>query len=100
MLVIDDFLPAAEFKTLQSELLGNDFPWYFLPTVSRPPGSYIPLGATETFGWFHNFYSKADGIDSVTMDIIKPLLDGIRKHENADFIRIRASLKTHLKRIY
>ena len=97
MLVIDDFLPEQQFKTMQSSLLGNDFPWYFLPTVSRPPGSYIPLGSTETFGWFHNFYSKEDNINSPTIEILKPLLDGIQQHDNADFIRIRASLKTHLK---
>tara|TARA_B110000503_G_scaffold139136_1_gene226829 strand:+ start:1463 stop:2038 length:576 start_codon:yes stop_codon:yes gene_type:complete len=96
MLVVDDFLPDAQFKTLQASLLGNDFPWYFLPTVSRPPGSYMPSGSKETFGWFHNFYSKADKINSYSMDIIKPLLDKIQEYDNADFIRIRASLKTQL----
>ena len=97
MLVIDDFLPDADFKTMQNELLGDNFPWYFLPKVSRHPGTYMPPGSTETYGWFNNFYSKEDGFDSVTMDIIQPLLDKIVSHENAEFIRIRASLKTQLK---
>lgn len=96
MLVIDDFLPIEKFKLLQEAILGSDFPWYFLETISRPAGSYIPPGAKESFGWFHNFYSKADNIDSYSMDIIKPLLDKIKEHDNAEFIRIRASLKTQL----
>lgn len=97
MLVIDDFLPKEKFEILQQELLGDNFPWYFLPTVSRPAGSYMPEGSMETFGWFHNFYSKADNFNSYSMEIIKPLLDKIKENDNnAEFIRIRASLKTQL----
>jgi hypothetical protein len=96
LIVIDDFLPHEQFKVLQSVILGDDFPWYFLETVSRPPGSYVPPNAVETFGWFHNFYSKADNIESYSMDIINPLIEQLSVVENrrAEFIRIRASLKT------
>jgi len=99
MIVVDDFLPKEQFETMQSFLLGADFPWYFLETVSRPPGSYVPPGAIETFGWFHNFYSKEDNSKSFALDYITPLLDKINDLENgtADFIRVRASLKTQKK---
>lgn len=99
MKVIDNFLPEEEFKKLQSTILGDDFPWYFLETVSRPKGSYVPPGSIETFGWFHNFYSKADNINSYSLEFIDPMLNKLFEYEqgDADFIRIRASLKTQKK---
>lgn len=97
--VLDDFLPEDEFEKLQTTMLGPDFPWYFMPTVSRPPGSYMPPGSMETPGFHHTFYSSIDNNKAYTIKIISALLDKINAYENGqiDFVRIRASLKTHKK---
>jgi hypothetical protein len=99
MLIIDNFLPDEEFKQLQTAILGPDFPWYFMSTVSRPAGSYVPPGAMETHGFHHTFYSSIDNNKSWTIGIVGNLLEKINAYENgtADFIRVRASLKTHKK---
>lgn len=97
--VIDDFLPEDEFKKLQTAMLGPDFPWYFIPSVSRPSGSYIPAGSMETLGFFHTFYSSIDNKKSYTINIVSSLLDKINDYKNGqiDFVRVRAGLKIQKK---
>ena len=94
-LVIDDFLPQEDFKKIQSTLLGDDFPWYYTNTTSRPEGSYMPPGSIETQGWYHLFLSREQMIKNVTYETLQPLIKEIENQENAEFIRIRASMKTH-----
>jgi hypothetical protein len=59
MQIIDNFLDDKNFLLLKTHLESMDFPWFYIPTVSLPPGAVIsdPL-ARETFGYNHIAYDS------------------------------------------
>ena len=96
MLIIDDFLPTHEFKKLQGYVTGLEFPWYYHSHASAAPGSYVPENAIESGALVHSIFSKEDNSRSFALEHFAPLLNKIDEHEKfqADFIRIRAGMKT------
>ena len=96
MLIIDDFLPEDEFKRLHNYVMGSEFPWYYHSHASAAPGSYVPENAIESGALVHSVFSKEDNSRSFALEHFAPLLNKIDEHENfqADFIRIRAGMKT------
>lgn len=96
MKIIDNFLPHEQFTKIQNLILSADFPWYYIPNVSLPPGSVItdPL-AVETYGYLHTVYYYAENSKSFALEVMEPILDAYEKHfgKIEKILRIRLSKK-------
>jgi hypothetical protein len=59
MQIIDNFLDDSNFLLIKEHVESMDFPWFYIPTVSLPPGSVIkdPM-ARETSGYNHIAYDS------------------------------------------
>ncbi len=67
MKVIDNFLPDYQFKQIQSVMMGDAFPWHYVPGVQAPddpPGSYM---------FIHVFNDDRYG-NSHCFPLVEPLL--------------------------
>lgn len=98
MIIIDDFLDDATFRTLQDFVLGMDFPWFYIPTVSLPPGDvYInDNNAKETFGYNHTVYDYETNRESFVFKSMPIILETFEKKLNTKIekiLRIRLGLK-------
>ena len=50
--IIDNFLPKEEFQTIQQQICGDNFPWFYNDRISSPKDP------KEYFSFFHSFYLK------------------------------------------
>jgi hypothetical protein len=92
MIIIDDFLDNATFQTLQAFLLGMDFPWFYIPTVSLPPGKFgiNDSNAKETFGYNHVVYDHETNRESYVFKSMPIVLETFEKKLN---IKIKKLLR-------
>lgn len=96
MIVLDDFLEISQFKKLQNIILSADFPWFYIPNVSLPPGSQIedPL-AVETMGYLHTVYDFESENKSFLLEGMEPFISAYEKkfQKINKLLRIRISKK-------
>ena len=98
--IIDNFLPAAEFKKIKDFVESTGFPWFYISHVSRPAGSEMPdKYAMETFGWYHDAYSKTENVRSFAVEHIESLFKALQDNAKTEIeiIRVRFGLKTYKK---
>jgi hypothetical protein len=66
--IVDNFLPADAFKEIQGIIMGNRFPWLFVPSIADKE--------LDSDGYFvHNFF--IDEMRGPSFNIVVPLLDCI-----------------------
>ena len=83
--VVDDFLSSQHFEMIHSEMMGDNFDWYFTDGIS-----VIPQAGRYQF--IHNFYKRFLG-PTTSMELIVPIVDKLGlKPESV--IRIKANLNT------
>ena len=100
MQVIDNYLPADQFKFLQDNVLAYEFPWFYQQHVSLPPedGNLITdPNAVETFGYSHTVYDAETNYRGY-FEMFEPLLYKLKQDiPTIKFTRIRLSMKTYKK---
>lgn len=100
MIIIDDFLPAKEFKELQSTIMSNGFPWFYVEHVSLPPEDRHFVKdelAKETDGYYHILYDREENVTSFANSILENFYRRIENHfgyTRNHLIRSRLSVKT------
>ena len=84
--VIDNFLPEGEFKSIQSFILSENFPWYFYDCiVDYNDGQY-----KFCHGFMKNQYdSKVQNEPDINFPVIEPCLNRLRSRI---LYRIKANL--------
>jgi hypothetical protein len=87
--VIDNLLPADEFKLVQDRMLSTDFPWYYNTSVNKAYGSI--LDNDGDFQFTHVFYKDFRPNSDEFTNIIWPILKRIHP---VSIIRIKANLLT------
>lgn len=98
MLIIDDFLPKADFEILSGFVLSNRFPWFYASHVSLPPWDDHEIQdpmAKETDGWYHLLYAD-DGYNGFYMKDFLPFFEELTQrfgYTERDLIRARLGLK-------
>jgi len=97
MQIFDDFLDKDNFQKLQNFFMSADFPWYFVPNVSLPPGSIVEdTLAVETYGFNHTIYDNETGNRSFVfenMPIIIETFENKIGQKVKELLRIRMSMK-------
>ena len=83
--VIDNFLPESIFKKIQSELMGNSFPWYYYQQILLDH----PESDSKKYQFVHQFYKEESQEKSFSFSIIEPL---IIKLNVKKIIRIKSNL--------
>ena len=82
--VIDNFLPSYQFKSLETVMMGEDFPWYFKP--------YIAYRGEKDSGYqfIHNFLNSDNGPTGISnvFHLMNPF------KELGKMYRIKANLRT------
>ena len=68
--VFDDFVDTYQFRSIESELMGSYFPWYY---IDRQSYTYTE----NSFQFFHNFYREGDS-PSEYYSIIQPCLEKLK----------------------
>jgi hypothetical protein len=96
--IIDNFLPTTEFLKLQEVILSTQFPWFYIDTVSLPPGSVIKdTLAVETAGFNHIMYDREWQVTSFAHEHFNVFFDELKAQlgfSREKIIRSRASMKT------
>lgn len=88
--LIDNFLPEYQFRPLKKLLLGNNFSWFYQPTIvynSDQEGSSLPQ-------LYYYFYDRIDGWSEDPhnyRNFLYPLIDKINPF---NLVRIKANLTT------
>lgn len=97
MRIIDDFLDSTNFNRLQEFILGMDFPWFYIPTVSMPPGILNFSGpAQETWGFNHIVYDSIENLESFVFSSMPLILTTFEEKFNVKIkklLRIRMGMK-------
>jgi hypothetical protein len=87
--VIDNLLPADEFKIIQERMLSTGFPWYYNTSVNQAYGNI--LDNTGDFQFTHVFYKDFRPNSDEFINVMWPVLQRIQP---ASIIRIKANLLT------
>ena len=97
-LVVDDFLPAEDYKNIKDVMSSHDFPWFLQQNVTRK-GKDDPLEVLFTHYLYSAYGVPSLGVRSNFYDVCLPV---IKKIGDAIVIRIKAncyprteSLRTH-----
>jgi hypothetical protein len=97
MHIIDNFLDDADFQTLKTHIESPDFPWFYVSTVSLPPGADMPDPMSqETFGYNHMVYNHEDESKSYMFRAMPPILVKFEELFNTKIqklLRIRMGMK-------
>ena len=80
--IIDNFLPQEDFEKIKSIIMGGDFPWYFINSISSPRD-------VENFYFSHAFFNNHQM--SCYFNILYPL---INKLNIKAIIRAKGNLYT------
>jgi|TARA_E500000331_G_scaffold236656_2_gene226972 hypothetical protein len=78
----DNFLPKEDFYKLQSSVMGNWFPWYYIPYVGTQKDD-------DNFYLAHMIFVDHEIRSPVGWDLVKPI---IKKLNPKSIIRIKANL--------
>ena len=81
MKIIDNFLPEEEFKSIQSLMMGFEFPWYFSSDIVRDGDGKFQL--------LHVFFQPDVGSNSKHINIWNTFMD---KVEAKECTRIKGNL--------
>jgi hypothetical protein len=98
MIIKDNFLPEDDFKKFQEKVLSGDFPWYYTPHVSLPPGDhkFKDQFARETDGFNHMIFDREDSNISFFFRHCSVFFEKLEKdygYTRDNLIRARASMK-------
>lgn len=97
--VIDNFMPIDAFLKLQDVILSPHFPWFYIETVSLPPGSTEVKDslAVETDGFNHVMYDRDWKVTSFSHEYFDVFFDELERRlgfTKEHLIRSRASMKS------
>tara|TARA_R110000823_G_scaffold311919_1_gene438182 strand:- start:51 stop:554 length:504 start_codon:yes stop_codon:yes gene_type:complete len=81
--IIDNFLPKEEFNKLQNIIIGNNFDWYYNPSIDYEDKLNI------NFQFIHFFYNN--NWRGSNFNLIEPILNIIKPFS---LVRIKANLLT------
>ena len=90
MKIVDDFLPAYQFRDLQSVIFGNDFPWYYYPGTIQLSDSRIPYGPSQ---FVHTFYNESTGVIPNLPFFLEPFRIYL-KYQEVKRIKVNLNSKT------
>lgn len=99
MKIIDNFLPKNNFEELQSTIMSNGFPWFYVEHVSLPPEDrhLITDGyAKETDGFYHMLYDRDENVESFANSFLEKFYQKIEDelgYTKNHLIRSRLSVK-------
>ena len=86
--VVDNFLPQEEFNSIKNILMGNDFPWYYIPSV-------VDSMDTDNFYFVHTFFDNLK-VNSNYYIVLNPIL---QKLNIKALIRAKSNLYTGTKKL-
>ena len=93
MKIYDNFLPESDFNTLQSILMGPEFPWYYQQYVNAPTENSIP--DLNVFYFSHTFYGY-----NLPKSNYYPILEPLLNHLNPlAILRLKANLNTRTEKV-
>ena len=88
MKVTDNFLPEYYLESLQTVMMGNDFPWFY--NYRTLPPSHLNHNP-KIFQFTHVFFSESGQRSPVYEDLMGPLTSKLNVRR---LIRIKANLNT------
>jgi hypothetical protein len=91
--VIDNFLEKEDFNTIQKELLGSYFPWYYNSSVTYDNPVIDQL---FDFQFTHTFYTES----KITSDWFYLMNALIKKINPGNLVRVKANLTPVSSRIF
>ena len=72
--IIDNVIPQKYQDDLEKNIMANDFPWYFVPNISRKTIGEDQL-SSDSIGFAHNFIDREKGSMSFVTENLIPLLN-------------------------
>ena len=85
--IIDNVLPQEVFKSIQTEILGADFPWFMNQCIIKPDSTH-PIDDLYNYQFTHQFY-RDYSFTSDKLNLIDPILF---KLNPSAIVRIKANL--------
>lgn len=87
MNIIDNFLPEEQFRVVQSVMMGDNFPWYWIPNITYPDSQ------NERNGQFtHAFFIENKGKQSDMYPLLNPIIAKLYGSSSGVIYRVKANL--------